>query len=246
MFAKDSASCRPEKRAHNSVVTWSAENAKYCHTGLPDDAVGSFRSCTTTESNFSNRRSSQRSTGSRRIALLQRSAENLREPEIAPPARFAIPKLDEPTTPPGLTQSRRQQEAQVIYPENSFVSNSPIKQVSVLSHQQLYHRPSVQQSNPTATSSGAWHSVSPKRKFFFGIDPASCCDEWAGMCGCGGLTANSGHGGPAQGADSCEERCFQRTAGPLPVVKNATVASRIVVRNPATKKETPRNISWHH
>ena len=139
--------------------------------------------------------------------------------QVAPPARFAIPKLDEPTTPPGLTQSRRQQEAQVIYPENSFVSNSPIKQVSVLSHQQLYHRPSVQQNNPTATSSGAWHSVSPKRKFFFGIDPASCCDEWAGMCGCGGLTANSGHGGPAQGADSCEERCFQRKRGPLPSSK---------------------------
>ncbi len=32
-------------------------------------------------------------------------------------------------------------------------------------------------------------------RFFFGVDPETCCDEWDHFAGCGGLKANPGHWG---------------------------------------------------
>jgi hypothetical protein len=33
------------------------------------------------------------------------------------------------------------------------------------------------------------------QRFFFGVDPSTCCDEWDLFAGCGGLKANPGHWG---------------------------------------------------
>jgi hypothetical protein len=136
--------------------------------------------------------------------------EENRQAQVAPATTVRSPHLDQRTQPPG--SSMPMLNAGQLPPQSPTQSPnrlSPVKKTSVPGKKRFIGPLSFTKDPALRTTVQSYDGVEVKNHFFFGIDRESCCDEWAGLCGCGGLKANPGHWGQPwiRGCDACEEKC---------------------------------------
>lgn len=132
-----------------------------------------------------------------------------RPAQVAPPTAVRVPHLDHHAQMPGRTipmldqsQSPRQIPTQV-QKQVSFA-----KATTKPAKPRFVGPSSFTKKTANRSIVQTYEGVEVKNHFFFGVDREKCCDEWEGLCGCGGLKSNQGHWGQPwiHGCDACEER----------------------------------------
>ena len=121
------------------------------------------------------------------------------------PAQVSMPILQ-------YVEPNSNQDSGSVQPLMEFPNNS---RSQVPAHFTSYaNQPNTQPTfAPPAYAESYAEYVEPRR-YFFGVDPDTCCDEWDGFVDCGGLKANPGHLGRKWLAskDACDRtvRCNQK------------------------------------